>query len=144
MKTGPKGIKLIKSFEGKRLTGYLCPAMIPTIGYGHTGIVNGKFVVPGMKITSKVADELLKQDLAKFEKLVEKYPKYKFTQNEFDAMVSFAYNLGSIDKLTANGTRSKEVIADKLLAYNKANGVALKGLTRRRKAERKLFLTKIK
>ena len=143
MKTGPKGIKLIISFEGCRLTAYQCPARVWTIGYGHTGTVDGKAICAGMKITSAKAMELLQDDLEKFEKLVAKYPKYKFTQNEFDAMVSFAYNLGSIDKLTANGTRSKEVIADKLLAYNKANGVALKGLTKRRKAERALFLAKI-
>ena len=142
MKTGPKGIKLIKSFEGCRLIAYKCPAGIWTIGYGHTGFVDGRAICAGMKITSAKATELLQDDLEKFEKLVEKYPKYKFTQNEFDAMVSFAYNTGSIDKLTINGTRPKEVVAEKILAYNKANGVALKGLTRRRKVEHTLFTSK--
>jgi GH24 family phage-related lysozyme (muramidase) len=142
MKTGEKGIELIKSFEGCRLTGYLCPAKVPTIGYGHTGTVDGKAVCVGMKITKAKAIELLKEDLEKFEKKVNKYSKYKWTQNEFDALVSFAYNIGSIDKLTADGTRSKMVISEKLLAYNKAGVKVLSGLTRRRKAEQALFLTK--
>lgn len=142
MKTGAKGIKLIKTFEGCRLTGYLCPAKIPTIGYGHTGTVDGKPIKVGMKITKGQATELLLEDLEKFEAKVNKYPRYKWTQNEFDAMVSFAYNIGSIDKLTINGTRTKAVISEKILAYDKAGGVALAGLTRRRKAEQALFLTK--
>ena len=67
--------------------------------------------------------------------------KYKWNQNEIDALVSFAYNIGNIDMLTANGTRSRATIAAKMLQYNKAGGKVLNGLTRRRKAERKLFLT---
>jgi Phage-related lysozyme (muraminidase) len=141
MKVSERGINLIKSFEGCKLTGYLCPAGVPTVGYGHTGAMDGKPVCKGMKITKTKAVELLKEDLEKFEKKVCKYPKYKWTQNEFDALVSFAYNVGNIDKLTAGGTRSKAVIAEKILAYNKANGKELVGLTRRRKAEQALFLT---
>ena len=136
MKTGQAGIDLIKKFESCRLTAYRCPAGVPTIGYGHTAGVR-----MGQKITQAQAEEYLRQDLAKYEKHVAKYEaKYKWNQNEFDAMVSFAYNLGSIDKLTANGTRSKAVIAEKILLYNKAKGRVLAGLTRRRKAERELFL----
>ena len=70
--------------------------------------------------------------------------KYKWNQNEIDALVSFAYNIGSIDGLTANGTRSRATIAAKILEYNKAGGKVYRGLTRRRKAERKLFLTAVK
>lgn len=70
--------------------------------------------------------------------------KYKWNQNEIDALVSFAYNIGSIDALTANGTRSRATIAAKMLQYNKAGGKVLNGLTRRRKAERELFLTAVK
>ena len=136
MKTGQAGIDMIKQFEGCRTTAYKCPAGVWTIGYGHTSGVK-----QGQKITQAQADEYLRQDLAKYEKNVAKYEaKYKWNQNEHDAMVSFAHNVGSIDKLTANGTRSKAVIAEKILLYDKAAGKVLAGLTRRRKAERDLFL----
>lgn len=141
MKISEKGIALICKFEGCKLTAYKCPAGVWTIGYGHTGSMDGKPICKGMKITKDKALELLRDDLEKFEKKVDKYSKYKWTQNEFDAMVSFAFNIGSIDKLTANGIRLKAVIADKILLYNKAGGVELKGLTRRRKLERELFLS---
>lgn len=137
------GTKLICKFEGLRLKAYKCPAGVWTIGYGHTGTVKGKKICSGMCITKEDALELLKLDLAKFEKNVNKYnKKYKWTQNEFDAMVSFAFNVGSINQLTALGTRSKAVIANKLLAYCKAGGKVLDGLLDRRVAERKLFLSK--
>lgn len=142
MHISKKGIDLIKQFEGCRLVGYLCPAGVPTIGYGHTGKVNNKAIKVGMKITQKTADALLKADLKKYEKLVNFYPHYDWTQNEFDALVSFAYNIGSINQLTDYGTRSKSVIATKMLLYNKANGKPLTGLIRRRTAEQKLFLSK--
>ena len=69
--------------------------------------------------------------------------RYNWNQNEFDALASFAFNIGSIDQLTANGSRSKSVISNKLLEYNKAGGKVYAGLTRRRKAERDLFLTPV-
>lgn len=142
MKTGTKGIELIKSFEGCKLVGYLCPAGVPTIGYGHTGTVNSRPVKVGMKITQATANKLLAKDLKKYEKEVCRYPQYKWSQNEFDAMVSFCYNIGSINQLTDFGSRTKEVIAQKMLLYDKAKGKELAGLTRRRKAEQSLFLTK--
>lgn len=134
--TGQAGIKLITSFEGCRLTAYKCPAGRWTIGYGHT-----RGVQQGQTITKAQAARLLAEDLERYEDNVNKYQdKYKWSQNEFDALVSFAYNVGSIDKLTAGGTRSRQEIADKMLLYNKANGKALAGLTRRRQAERTLFV----
>ncbi len=137
MKTGQAGIDLIKKFEGCHLTAYKCPAGVLTIGYGHTG-----GVAEGQRISQAQAEVYLRADLEKYEKTVEKYAgTYRWTQNEFDAMISFAYNLGSIDKLTANGTRSKTVIAEKMLLYNKAGGKVLAGLTKRRQAERELFLS---
>lgn len=139
MKTSQNGINLIKKFEGCRLKAYKCAAGVWTIGYGHTNGVKSTNV-----ITQEKAEELLKKDLEKFEKNVEKYnTKYKWNQNEFDALVSFAFNIGSIDKLTANGTRSRTTIAEKMLAYNNAGGRVLAGLTERRKAERELFLTPV-
>lgn len=137
MRTSRAGIDLIKKFEGCRLEAYKCPAGVWTIGYGHT-----QGVTCGMKISSAQAEAYLRADLEKYEKKVEKYEsRYRWTQNEFDAMVSFAYNLGSIDKLTADGTRTKAVIAEKILLYSKAGGKVLAGLTKRRQAERELFLS---
>lgn len=137
MNISQNGINLIKKYEGCKLISYKCPAGIWTIGYGHTG----NDVYNGLTITQKDADYLLSIDLHKFVCHVEKYnSKYNFTQNEFDALVSFAYNIGSIDQLTAKGTRSKSLIAKKILLYNKASGKVLKGLVRRREDEQRLFL----
>lgn len=136
MKISQKGIDLIKQFEGCRLTAYRCPAGVLTIGYGHTGNV-----AEGQTITAEYAETLLRSDLVKYELKVSKYePQYNWNQNEFDALVSFAYNIGNIDQLTDRGTRSRAVIAEKILQYNKAGGRVLNGLTKRRKAERELFL----
>lgn len=136
MKTGKVGLSLIKQFEGCRLESYKCPAGVWTIGYGHTSGVKA-----GQIITQSQADAFLISDVEKFEKKVNKYyEKYGWNQNEFDALVSFAFNIGSIDQLTANGTRSRAVIAEKMVQYNKAGGKVLAGLTKRRQAERKLFL----
>lgn len=134
------GIALIKSFEGVRLTAYKATAseQYYTIGYGHYG----SDVKQGMTITLEQAEEYLKADLAKFEARVNNYESvYNWTQNEFDAMVSFAYNVGSINGLTQNGTRSKDTIAEKMLLYVKSGGVVLSGLQKRREKERTLFLT---
>lgn len=139
MKTSQNGIDLIKKFEGCRLKAYKCVAGVWTIGYGHTAGVKSTNV-----ITQEKAEELLKKDLEKFEKNVMKYDdKYKWNQNEFDALVSFAFNLGSIDELTAGGARSREVIAEKMLQYINKGSSFEAGLTRRRKAERELFLKKV-
>lgn len=140
MKTSQTGIDLIKKFEGCRLKAYKCAADVWTIGYGHT-----KGVEPYEIITLAEAERLLKEDLEKYERNVEKYHfKYGWNQNEFDALVSFAFNLGSIDKLTAGGTRSRATIAEKMLTYNKiSSGKVLAGLTKRRQAERELFLTPV-
>lgn len=138
MKISDRGIALIKKFEGCKLTAYKA---VPsekywTIGYGHYGAD----VQPGMTITQYQADLYLLLDLEKFEQKVEKYnAKYMWTQNEFDALVSFAYNIGSIDQLTDKGKRTKQQIAEKIPAYNKAGGKVLAGLTKRRKEEQALF-----
>lgn len=141
-----KAVDLIKKYEGYRSKAYKCPAGVWTIGYGTTKI-DGKPVVKGMTCTREQAHEWARVDIARFEPLVMKYDtKYHWTQNEFDALMVFTYNIGSIDKLTINGTRTKAQIAEKILAYDKArvNGVLtqLPGLVARRKAEQKLFLTK--
>ena len=138
MKTSQVGINLITQFEGCKLVAYKA---VPTekyltIGYGHYG----SDVTPNMTITKSQAELFLKNDLVKFEQKVNKYmPQYNFTQNEYDAMVSFAYNIGSIDQLTANGTRTMQQIANKIREYNKAGGKVLQGLVKRRQAEYDLF-----
>lgn len=135
MHISENGIKLIKQFEDCRLNAYKCPAGIWTIGFGHTGNIK-----PGMTITQKDADALLLKDLERYEQIVYAYDSiYHWTQNEFDALVSFAYNIGSITGLTAAGTRTKKQIANKMLLYVNANGIPLKGLITRRNAEHDLF-----
>lgn len=139
MRINNDGLSIIKESEGLSLKSYKCPANVLTIGYGHTG----KDVKKGMVITEEKATELLKKDIARFEKHVSAYNKiYNFTNNEFSALVSFAYNIGSIDRLTKNGTRTKNQIANKMLEYCYANGKKLNGLYTRRQKERRLFLKK--
>ena len=135
MRISQRGIDLIKQFEGCQLKAYKDPAGVSTIAYGHTAGVK-----MGDTITQEQADELLRDDLVIYEGKVAKYDdKYHWNQNQFDALVSFAYNIGSIDQLTSNGRRSIKTISDKILEYNKAGGKKLEGLVRRRKAEKALF-----
>ena len=141
MKTSSKGVSLIKQFEGCRLKAYKCPAGVWTIGYGHTaGVKEGDI------ITQQTADAYLRNDLAKYEKYVLNYDAiYHFNQNQFDALVSFTYNCGArnLKNLTQSGKRTIAQISEKLLLYNKAGGVVLRGLQRRRVAEKELFDTPI-
>lgn len=139
MRISENGLNLIKEFEGCRLEAYLDPAGVPTIGYGHTSGVK-----MGQVITQNTADEYLRDDCAAAEKNVNGFDaKYHWNQNQFDALVSFAFNLGSINQLTANGTRSIEDISAKIPEYCHAGGKELAGLVRRRAAEKKLFDTPI-
>ena len=138
MKTSQRGINLIKQFEGVRLTAYKCPAGVYTIGYGHT-----RGVQRGMKITEEEASAFLAADLRNSEKAVERYDSvYHWNQNEFDALVSFTFNCGAANlrSLLRNGRRNSSQIAAALPLYRKAGGKVLKGLERRRAAEKALFL----
>lgn len=144
-----KCIKLVKKFEGLYKKAYRDEVGVWTIGYGITNAdksITGKTIKAGLVISEKTADNWLERSLNnKYLQKVMKYDnKYRWNQNEIDALVSFAYNIGSIDGLTANGTRSRATIAAKILEYNKAGGKVYRGLTRRRTAERKLFLTATK
>lgn len=117
-------------------------------GWGITSAdrdITGKTIRRGMVISQPTAEKWLKESLEeKYLPKVMKYDHiYHWNENEAGAMVSFAYNIGSIDELTKNGTRSKATIAKKMLLYNKAGGRVLRGLTRRREAEQKLFLTPV-
>lgn len=138
MNISQTGIKLIQSFEGCLLVGYKDAVGVPTIGWGHTGNV-----VVGQRITQERADELLKQDLKRFVDGVNDLD-LKLNQNQFDALCSFAYNTGNgtLRKLVQG--RSLAQIAQALPLYNKGriDGElrVLNGLTRRRNAEKDLFL----
>lgn len=142
LKTNTSGKNLIKSFESCKLKAYKDATGTWTIGWGHTGNVDGVSISSGMIITQEKADSLFDADLIRFENKVNEYSsKYSFTSNEFSALVSFAYNVGSIKQLTQNGTRSKTAIADAMLKYVYSKGVKLNGLVRRRQKERELFLS---
>ena len=136
MKISDNGLNLIKKFEGCRLTAYQDAVGVWTIGYGTTNAdraITGTTICQGLKISQATADDWLRQSVdKKYGPKEDKYSKYGWNQNEFDALVSFAYNIGSIDGLTVSGSRSKEEIADKIQAYNKAGGKVLSGLIRRR------------
>jgi len=141
MKINEQGLSIIKKYEGCRLKAYLDPVGIPTIGYGHTAGVK-----LGQIITQAQADAYLVQDVGTAEKAVSLYDgTYHWNENQFSALVSFTYNCGAgnLKKLTANGTRTIEVISAKLLTYNKAGGTALSGLVKRRAAEKALFDTPV-
>lgn len=136
MKLDSKGIQLIKDFEGCKLTAYRDVGGTLTIGIGHTG----KDVKVGMTITNEKALELFKKDVAKFEKHVDGYNKiYNFNQNQFNALVSFAYNIGNIDQLTKNGKRTIEEISKNIISYTYCNGKYSSGLYNRRRKEQQLF-----
>ena len=139
MKISKNGLNLIIAFEGfcPKATKAVKTEKYYTIGYGHYG----KDVGEKQTITKEEALTLLKKDMKRFETKVMKYNNcYNFTQNEFDSLVSFAYNVGNIDQLTAKGTRTKKEIADAMLLYIKSGGNVLDGLRKRRIRERELFL----
>lgn len=147
MKTSDRGIALIKAHEGLRLEAYPDPAhgwSVPTVGYGHTSAAGPPKVERGMKITEAGADAILRQDLAKFEKYVTDAVKVPLSQNEFDALVSFTFNLGpgnlrSSTLLRKLNAGDRAGAADEFGKWVKAGGRTLPGLVKRREAERALF-----
>lgn len=141
MKISDKGLKLIKDFEGLKLTSYLCPANVWTIGYGSTG----PHVKEGMTITEQEAEDLLKEDVSKFEDCVNQAVEVDLTQEEFDALVSFSFNVGcgafmGSTLLRLLNAGNKQAAAQQFPRWNKAGGKVLAGLTRRREAEKALYL----
>jgi lysozyme len=148
-KTSPKALDLIKRSEGCILKAYLCPASVPTIGFGHTKTVTRADVKSGKRITSAEAERLLLIDLAGFEAGVRKLVKVPVTDDQFGALVSFTYNLGegafgsSTLLKRINAKAPLEQIKSSWLAWDKARVggklTALKGLTTRRLAEFDLY-----
>ena len=145
MRISKKGIELIKHFEGLKLDAYICSAGISTIGIGTTVYFDSKKKVKiGDTITEEKAEELFRGDVVKFEDVVKKLVKVELSQNQFDALVSFTYNLGpnnlkksTLLKLLNEG--DYPLAAAEFRKWRKAGGKVLKGLERRRKAEEKLF-----
>ena len=146
MRVSKKCIKMVKEFEGCSLTARWDPyGGLYEIGYGitsHDVDITGKRIEKGMKIARSTADRWLTEVLNKkyLPKVMKYQAKYKFNTSEIDALVSFAFNVGNIDGLTQKGTRTKKQIAEAMLLYKKSGGVVLKGLIRRRQAEREMFL----
>jgi lysozyme len=148
-KIGTEGIELIKKFEGFKSKPYKCPAGIPTIGYGVTFYPNGKKVTMSDKaITEAEGVVLLKDMLAKFEQYVDSYCVDTITQNQFDALVSFCYNLGPSNLKSStllkkvNANPNDETIKAEFMKWTKAGGKTLKGLVSRRTAEAELYFKK--
>lgn len=146
MQTSDKGIALIKQFEGCKLTAYQDSVGVWTIGYGWTKPVDGKPIRAGMTIKQETAERLLKTGLVSYESDVSRLVKVGLNQGQFDALVSFTYNLGARSLSTSTLLRKLNAgdyagAADEFLRWNKAGGKVLNGLTRRREAERALFLS---
>ena len=152
MKTGQKGIDLIMHFEtgdnlDKYLTSYQDSVGVWTIGVGSTYYEDGTKVKKGDKITKERAIQLFSSILPRYENDVRRLVKVPLTQNQFDALVSFTYNLGAanlskstlLKKVNANPNDSS--IADEFIKWNKAGGRVLAGLTRRRKSESYLYFS---
>ncbi|EPV2527008.1 TPA: lysozyme [Enterobacter hormaechei] len=146
MQTSEKGIALIKQFEGCKLTAYQDSVGVWTIGYGWTQPVDGKPIRARMTIKQETAERLLKTGLVSYESDVSRLVKVGLTQGQFDALVSFTYNLGARSLSTSTLLRKLNAgdyagAADEFMHWNKAGGKVLNGLTRRREAERALFLS---
>lgn len=156
MKTSSNGRKFIEGFEGLILQAYddhndhvvepgQTPVGVLTIGYGHTDAAGPPKVYVGQKITQAEADQFLATDLSAVENSVNHLVKVPLNQNQFDALVSFEFNTGALGKssvLTLLNGGDPVTAADHLLLYNHAGGQVLTGLTRRREAEKAMFLAK--
>jgi hypothetical protein len=147
MRVSQKGIDLIKKFEGIRLKSYNCPAGVLTIGYGHTG----SDVYPNQQITEEEAERLLRRDTESAQQAISSFVSVKLNQNEYDALVSFVFNIGptafvnsTLLKLLNHGA-DRKIVAGEFGRWVKAGGdQPVQGLVRRRDAEKALFLEKIK
>ena len=139
MKTSHEGLALIKKFEGLELTAYQCSAGVWTIGYGHT-----KGVQPGDEWSQSHAEHMLEIELEEYEGYINNAVKVALSQNQFDALVSWVYNLGSSNlhastMLKVLNSGDYEGVPAQIKRWNKAGGKVLQGLIRRREAEALLF-----
>ena len=149
MKTSQKGLNLITEFEGLRLNPYLDAVGVPTIGNGSTRYENGtKVTMRDKPITRDRAIELFKNTLVTYENAVNRNVKVTLNQNQYDALVSFTYNLGEANLKSSTLLRllnqgDYKGAANQFPRWNKAKGKVLAGLTRRRAAEKQLFESKL-
>jgi lysozyme len=147
MKTNQKGIDLMHEFESCRLESYLCPAKVWTIGWGNTFYADGTPVKQGERISQEQANRLFGVILSKFESQVYKSVKPMINSNQFSALVCFTYNVGIGNFLKStllkkvNLNPNDPTIRDEFMKWNKAGGVILNGLTRRRKSESDLYFS---
>ena len=146
MKTNKAGIEIIKHFEGYSSTVYADPIGIPTIGYGSIWDINGKrLTMDHPPISEEVGEQLLKRELEHVERAIRHLIRVPLTENQFSAISSLAYNIGT-SRLSSSTLRAKinredyQGAADEFPKWRRAGGVILKGLVRRRAAERELFL----
>ena len=140
MKTSIEGLALIKKFEGLELEAYKCAAGVWTIGYGHT-----KDVQPGDVWSESHADHMLEVELEEFEAYINNNVTAPLSQNQFDALVSWVYNLGPANlkastMLKVLNSGDYEGVPAQIKRWNKAGGKVLEGLIRRREAEALLFI----
>lgn len=148
MKLNKEGIDLMHKWEGLKLEAYLCPAKIPTIGYGNTYYEDGRKVKIGDVITEERADQLFLMVAEDFAKRVRSLVKKTLNENQFSALVSFAYNLGVANLKSSTLLKKVNInpedpsIRTEFLKWNKAGGKVLTGLTRRREDEAKLYFKK--
>ena len=139
MNTSMEGLSLIKKFEGCELEAYQCSAGVWTIGYGHT-----KGVTPSDSISQEEAEQMLVDELHEYESYVNEYVTVALSQNQFDALVSWVYNLGPANlkastMLKVLNSGKYEDVPAQIKRWNKAGGKVLEGLIRRREAEACLF-----
>jgi len=148
MKTSKKGIELIKKYEGFRSKPYLDPVGIPTIGYGATHYGNGiKVKMTDKPITEEEATVLLSKMLVSYEDSVNRLVTRELNQNQFDALVSFTYNLGGANLKSStllkkvNANPCDRTIANEFNKWVNAGGKKLNGLVKRRKEEAELYFS---
>lgn len=150
-----KGIPLIKKYEGLRLQAYICPAGLPTIGYGNTFYENGSKVVMGEKISIERADQLLFHTVQKFEIGLRKLLTKELNENQIGALTSFVFNVGlgrpKSKTMPASGFQASTLlrkvnanpndptIRAEFMRWTRANGKVLNGLVRRRQEEADLY-----
>ncbi len=139
MHISEKGLALIRQFEGLRLLAYKCAADVPSIGYGHT-----RTAKMGQSITKERAEELLREDVSRFEAAVSRLVTVPLTQGQFDSLVAFAFNVGegALERSTLLRLLNAGQYAEAALQFGrwvKGGGKELPGLVRRRAAERALF-----
>lgn len=143
MKTSDTGRRFIEQWEGLLLRAYRDSGGVWTIGYGHTSAAGLPRVRPGMTITKEQADAILASDLASVEADVNHHVTVTLTQNQFDALISFNFNTGALDRSNVlkavNAMAFAQVPAD-LMMWDHVHGVVIRGLEDRRRAEGELFM----